>query len=1258
MKNITIKTKLILLFILIKVIPLLLISYIAYKGALKLEEYLQDSTRYLANQNKEIILNTADLSINDSIENLDKKSQLALERLSFEIANKVAEFLYERDKDILFLSNLEPTQKTLESFYKNKIKDILVHEDYIYDENTHTWKSSNKPQKFTKEDTKATLKDNEKEFNYTNPLNLEKKSIPIYKEISFFDTKGIEKIKVSQINKELLDISKKSNTYINSEDYFNSIQKLKKGEIYVSEVIGEQLKTKVIGTFTKEKAKKSKIDFEPQKYAYAGKENPLGKEFEGIIRFITPVFNNHKKIGYISLALDHKHIMQFTDTVNPTSSEPIQNISDASVGNYAFMWSAKGKNISHPRDYFISGYDKTTGKPSMPWLSKDVASKFNESNKEINEFLKDYPIFEEQSLKKKPNITQLIKDGQIGLDCRYLNFAPQCEGWMQVTKDGGYGSFIIYWSKVWKLTTAATIPYYTGQYASTKRGFGFITIGANVEEFHSAANKTKENIKEILKNQTAQMEELVDENKLEVKSYIDSLISELSVATLLMIVLIIAIALWMSNYITSKIKNLLEGTKKFANNELDYKIKVTSKDEIGNLEKSFNNMAIKMKNLMDEQNKLNSHLEDEVNKKTKELQNINKDLEIQIEDRTRNLKEALINAQKADEAKSVFLANISHEIRTPLNAIIGFSDILYYNNTLDVTSKKQAKIIQSSANSLLSIINDILDISKIENGNFDINIEKTDLHFICEHVTELFSKKAIEKNIKLVFNFDYNIPKCLLTDGIRIRQVLSNLLSNAIKFTPSHGLIELNITLIGTKNNKATLSFEVSDTGIGIPPEKINYIFRPFIQVDHKSNREYEGTGLGLSISSHIVESLGSKINIESSVGSGSKFHFNLTFDISESMMISDNNYINHLNFKITDSNSDLYSYIKKYLDIFGTVENKESKDEIIIYTKHSKENLENLRKTHPNKPVLILFDYEDDIKKINFLENELPLALPFYASKVNDILQELKQKNLNNIPRKEIKDETTFNGNILVAEDNLANQELMSYILNSFNLEFDIASNGQEAYELSKNNPYDLILMDINMPILDGIKSFNKIRKHEEENNVKQTPIIALTANAIKGDKEKFLNLGMNDYLSKPINTDELKIIFNKYLNNKIVEIQEKEETKIENNSLDTPITFEINVEKIVKKLGVSENIVLMIVKKFRKSIELDLKELEQLINNNNIDEIKNKAHYIKNSCLNVAIDEACEILQKLEDTTLSKEERIKLYNNLDSGFKEILES
>jgi len=1222
MKNLSIKVKLILLFIFVKIIPLLIIAYIAYVGVLKLDKYIQDSTRYYYNKNKEIILNTANESIKDSVKFLDKKSQHALERLTFETANKIAQFLYERDDDILFLSKVQLNDEIIKTFFESKQKEILVHEDFIFNDNTNKWESTKKPSKDIRNSVNADLKDNEKEFNFIDPLKFTKKMIPLYKEINYFDLDGMEIYKTSLINQDLLDVSKKENTYVNSENYFNEISNLKKGEIYVSEVIGEYVKSNIIGTYTKKKASKANIDFEPEKSAYAGKENPVGKSFEGIIRFVTPVFKNNIKTGFLSLALDHEHLMQFTDTLNPTQDDPVQNISDASVGNYAFMWDYLGRNISHPRDYFISGFNKESGQREIPWLSSDLASKFKSSQKPINEFLKDYPTFEEQSLSKKPNLSQ-IKKGTLGLDCRYLNFAPQCQGWMQLTKNGGYGSFIIYWSKVWKLTTAAAIPYYTGRYKDSKRGFGFVTIGANVDEFHSAANETKKSVNKILDEQTEHMEEIINENKTEVKAYIKSLINELTIITLLMVLIVIAIAIAVSNYISGKIKKLLVGTQKFISEKFDYRIKVDTNDEIGNLEQSFNKMADQIENLINEQKILNENLEEKVEEKTRELVDINENLENKITQRTEYLKQTLKRAQKADEAKSTFLANMSHEIRTPLNAIIGFSELLSQREELETQVRKQADVIHSSANSLLTIINDILDISKIKSGNFDITIEESDIYFISEHVVELFSKRAIENNIRLVLNLDHKIPPCLMTDGVRIRQVLSNLLSNAIKFTQSHGTVELNIFVVKTKDSEIIIRFEVIDNGIGIPDDKLKNIFQPFVQVDHKTNRQYEGTGLGLSICSHIINAFGAQLNVQSEIGKGTKFWFEMDFTICPNTIFDDKNYISSLKYTIEKDNSDLYHYSKKYLDIFGKSTSNLSSENIIVYPYEDKLELDSIRKKYPNNPILILLEYEKDSRQFGLRSDEFYVALPFYPSKINDGLMELLRKKNKNIPTGYNEKKDSYDGKVLVAEDNFANQELISYILKSLDIDFAIKENGIETLEeYKKNSNYDLIFMDINMPIMDGVKAFKEIRSYEKEKDLEQTPVIALTANAIKGDKEKFLDLGMNDYLSKPINSNELTRVFKKFLGNKPLKILE--DKKVEN--------FGIDLEKVIDKLGVNEKIAKMVVEKFSKDIIKDINELERFIKENDKDNIILKTHYIKNSCLNVVLVDVCNILQDIE--------------------------
>ncbi|MFX4276508.1 ATP-binding protein [Aliarcobacter butzleri] len=841
MKNLSIKIKLIIIFILIKIIPLLFVSYIAYEGILKLEQYLNKSTNFLYNQSKEVISNTANASIEDSIKILDKKSQESLERLSNEIALNIANFLYERDRDLILLSKLELNQKVLDSFFEAKTKEITIHDEYYYDNETNSYKTKEEIKKVERDKKTANLKDNEKEFNYIDPIDFKTKNIPIYKEISFFDLQGNEKYKVSTINNQKVNVSDSKNTFIKAEKYFDEIQKLNKNQIYVSDVIGEYIGTKVIGLFTKEKAQKSGIEFEPEKYGYAGIENPLGKRFEGIIRFITPVYKNDEKIGYISLALDHRHLQEFTDTVNPTNSNLKQNITDASLGNYAFIWDYEGKSIVHPRHYSIFGYDKNTGEKVMPWLSLDVAEKFYSSNQNINDFLKNYPKFEEQSLQKKPNLKQLKEDGNVGLDCRYLNFAPQCEGWMQLTQNGGYGSFIINWSNVWKLTTAATIPYYTGKYGNSKRGFGFVSIGASVDDFHAAANETKEEVTKILDSQTQIISKIMDENKFEIKDSIRALINELSTVTFAMIVLVIIIALFMSSYLSKKIDDILIGTKKFANNELDYRIKVTSTDEIGQLENSFNEMAGKIEKLISQEKKLNTELEEKVI----------------VETSKQKEQEQLLIQQTRLAAMGEMIGNIAHQWRQPLNALglilqnLKFSyEIAELDEKMIDKSVKKATLLTENMSKTIDDFRNFFRPNKAKE-NFKINEGIT-------KAVELIESTFEHNNIKLEKDF---VSSEIEFFGFanEFSQVILNLLTNA-KDAVLENKIENPLIIIQTKIDDEYIYISIKDNGLGIKEEIINKIFEPYFT----TKDEGKGTGIGLYMSKIIIENnMNGKIEVK-----------------------------------------------------------------------------------------------------------------------------------------------------------------------------------------------------------------------------------------------------------------------------------------------------------------------------------------------------------------------------------------------------------
>lgn len=819
--NFSIKLKLILIFILIKVIPLVLISYIGIEGVLKLNNYFINETQSIYAKNEEVIKDTAYKSISDSIKVLDQKSQKLIEKQSVHIASNIASFLYERDRDIIFLSKLDLNQKILNDFYKSKYKKIKITPKFKYDNLKSTWiRKEEKKEIIVINNTK--LVDNKKEFRNSRPVLQKTKNIPLYKEIVFFDLNGMEIYKKSSIDKNKNDISKKANTYIKSEKYFSEIKKLKEGDIYVSDVIGEYVSSKVIGKFTKEKAKKMNIEFNPSEHAFAGVENPIGKKFDGIIRFITPVFKNNKKIGFISLALDHNHIMEFTDTFNPNEHLEELDISDASLGNYAFMWDYKGRNISHPRDYFIIGYDSNTGEQVPGWLSKDIALDFKNSNKKnLSEFLKMYPTFKNQSLDKKPNLEQLKEKGQIGLDCRYLNFAPQCTGWMELTQDGGYGSFVILWSNVLKLTTAASIPYYSGKYSNSKRGFGFVTIGANVDEFHSSANKTKENIEEVIISQSEEMTNILNNDKKEIKKHITKLINELTIYTIIMIIIVLFIAVWMSNYISSKIYRLIEGTKEFSHNNLDYRIEKSSNDEIGTLEESFNDMA---KQLKDDQ------------------------LKIKEQDK-------LVAHQNKMAAMGEMLGNIAHQWRQPLSRISTSATGMKLQKEMDVLSDDDFNHTMDSINESAQYLSQTIDDFRGFFNPSNHSIKENEISSIVMKSLKLIDSQFTTNDIEIVKDIqNYK----LLTIENELTQVLINILNNARDVLIAQPEIK-KLIFINTYQKNNISYIEIIDNAGGINSNIIDRVFEPYFTTKHQSN----GTGIGLYMSHDIVNNhLNGSLNV------------------------------------------------------------------------------------------------------------------------------------------------------------------------------------------------------------------------------------------------------------------------------------------------------------------------------------------------------------------------------------------------------------
>jgi len=389
-----------------------------------------------------------------------------------------------------------------------------------------------------------------------------------------------------------------------------------------------------------------------------------------------------------------------------------------------------------------------------------------------------------------------------------------------------------------------------------------------------------------------------------------------------------------------------------------------------------------------------------------------------LQQKEQELTDSLMKLQLAQESKDRFLANMSHEIRTPLNGILGFIEQLG-QTPLNEEQEHFVNIVQKSSHTLLGVINDILDFSKIESGLMELDEQVFELYEEVSPAIELFKCRASEKNLLLEIEIDEGCHRSIHGDNLRLKQVISNLVSNAIKFT-EQGTVKVKIALRSLNETSMKVEFSVRDSGVGITPLQLAKIFNPFTQADKTTTRTHGGTGLGLTISHQLVGLMGGELKVESELGVGSRFYFELDFKLAASKP-------------------------------------KQAQEQAWV------------------------FDPAD---------------------------------------RK-----------ILLVEDNKVNQLLMQSVLKKFGLVFDLAENGQQAFECYQQNRYDLILMDINMPIMDGIESFKHIRAAYSRGESPYVPVVALTANALVGDCDNYKKIGMQDCLTKPLNLNELKRVLAQHL-------------------------------------------------------------------------------------------------------------------------------
>ncbi|MDR0628623.1 MAG: response regulator, partial [Treponema sp.] len=923
--------------------------------------------------------------------------------------------------------------------------------------------------------------------------------------------------------------------------------------------------------------------------------------------------------GYVTLALDHDHLMEFTDHSTPMN-ERYTELPSAYEGNYAFIWDYKCRNICHPRHHSIVGYNPETGEPEVPWLEESIYDAWQKSGKSFTGFIKDQPVFVEQSRDKKP-AAALTEAGLVGLDGRYLNHAPQCTGWFDLTREGGSGSFLILWSGLWKLTTAATIPYYTGHYGQSKRGFGFVAIGAGFEDFERPARETEAVLKKEISSANESLIKSAADTQRAIAGNLWNTASKLAVSAGIMIILVVLLAIWMASTFTRSITRMIAGISRFRSGERHFRFNSPVKDEMGVLADSFDDMADSLvasdrgplvitdmdyriifandagllalggsvENLQSilgksyndvsiyppgsvydpiaalqegreadifYERKMNCYfkgnatyltgkegekigyvitstdvseiIEDQkataeqktlldticasspdliwyenaqgrllaVNPRYAALFGKNPDeligldakqvippeyfavfnennrhavesrrpyyveekltfadghketldtvltpifdtegnfagilgfgrdvsARVSIENKLRKtqleLEKAVLEANQANQHKGDFLARMSHEIRTPMNAIIGMTNIVK-KQLKEHNAPEEIKVnlsqIEASSQHLLGLLNDILDISKIEAGKIELSQEAVDMLKLADTVVSIIRPRCEEKNITFNIRFTIPPPTFFTGDSLRIRQVLINLLGNAVKFTPEYGSIDFVIEQREVRNGRALLFFSVKDSGIGISGESMALLFKPFEQTSDKISKRYGGTGLGLAISQNIVQLFGGEITVQSKPGEGSVFSFGIWLP--------------------------------------------------------------------------------------EIADGEEETAIP------EDATGGLAGKRA------------------LLVDDVPINRIIVINLLEYTGLAVDEADDGLAALNIFRNSPeytYDIIYMDVQMPNMDGYETAAAIRALDRK-DAKTIPIVALTANAFKEDIDKALENGMNAHLAKPMETDKV---------------------------------------------------------------------------------------------------------------------------------------